>query len=47
MAKNALRTPVIGGSKFKQIHKVGCHLPPWRAAVAEVMAVIHISYYIF
>ncbi|MBC2697481.1 MAG: hypothetical protein HF976_05185 [ANME-2 cluster archaeon] len=25
---------VLGGSKFTRIHKVGCHLPPYRAAVA-------------
>ncbi|NOR60572.1 MAG: hypothetical protein GQ469_08090 [Methanosarcinales archaeon] len=25
---------VLGGSKFIHIHKVGCHLPPYRAAVA-------------
>ena len=27
---------VLGGSKFTQIHKVDCHLPPCRAAVAGV-----------
>jgi len=27
---------VLGGSKFIHIHKVGCHLPPCRAAVAVV-----------
>ena len=25
---------LLGGSKFTQIHNVGCHLPPCRAAVA-------------
>ncbi|MRG77167.1 MAG: hypothetical protein C5S33_05315 [ANME-2 cluster archaeon] len=29
---------VLGGSKFIHIHKVGCHLPPCRAAVAVVGA---------
>jgi len=40
-------TPQNGGSKLSQIYKVGCHLPPFRAAVAGLGAAIYISFIIY